>query len=54
MLMHEMGDFDYSLPVWVLLDMFHVKHEFFLVEHVQVVLADDDSEAVGLLVAEIQ
>ena len=52
--MPEMGNLDDSLPVWVLRDTFHIKHAFFLVGHVQVVLADDDSEAVGLFVAEIQ
>ena len=43
---------DYLLPLGMLPNIFHVEDSFFVVSLIQVVLANDDSEEVGALVAE--
>ena len=43
---------DYLLPLGMLPNIFHVEDSFFVVSLIQVVLANDDSEEVGSLVAE--
>lgn len=42
----------YLLPLGMLPNIFHVEDSFFVVSLIQVVLANDDSEEVGALVAE--
>ena len=48
---HDLLCLAYSLPVGMHRDFLHVEDLLLLVVHFQVVLADDDSEEVGALVA---